>query len=100
MVDVQELEREIAALKAGKTTYPVIEKLAMLYTVRDAMTAESEPVRIAPASFAPAPQSDFLRAASSAPVDGLLSVLDEHMEAIKALYPKEYAAVVRRIIEL
>ena len=27
----------------------------------------------------------------------LLEVLDEHMECVKALYPKEYAAVIRRL---
>ena len=51
-------------------------------------------------STAAEPQSDFVVAASSVPFGGLMQVLDEHMNAIKLVYPKEYELVMRKISDL
>ena len=51
-------------------------------------------------STATEPQSDFVAAASSVPFGGLMQVLDEHMKAIKLVYPKEYELVMRKISDL
>lgn len=107
-MDLNEINAEIAKLEAGGTNYAVCEKLACLYTVRDGLQngRESERVRkVEEYSYASnprqivadEPQSEFTQAAYSVPVDALISVMDEHMEAIRAIYPKEYTAVVERL---
>ena len=53
-----------------------------------------------PGCAAAEPQSDFVAAASSVPFGGLMQVLDEHMKAIKLVYPKEYELVMRKISDL
>lgn len=42
-------------------------------------------------------ESDFLVAASMVPLGDLMAVLDEHMEAIRVICPREYDAVVAKI---
>lgn len=94
MLDYDEIRAEISKLENGDTTYSAVEKLALLYIVRD---NEDKGQKMVGYSFSDAPQSDFLKAVAEAPLDRVLSVLDEHMEAVKILYPKEYEVVVNRI---
>ena len=67
---------------------------------------ETQIQALPPATYAAAystaaePQSDFVVAASSVPFGGLMQVLDEHMKAIKLVYPKEYELVMRKISDL
>nr|DAV68950.1 MAG TPA: hypothetical protein [Caudoviricetes sp.] len=107
-MDLNEINAEIAKLEAGGTNYAVCEKLACLYTVRDGLQNGRKPERamnIDEYSYASNPrqivldesQTEFEKAAYSVPVDALISVMDEHMEAIRAIYPKEYTAVVERL---
>ena len=106
MLDMDEIRSEITRLENEKTTYSSVEKLAMLYIVqeRNSPTPEPEPVEIqqmpkyAYAAAPEPPQSDFLEAVSKVPIDKALQVIDEHMEAIKLLYPKEYKAVISKIL--
>lgn len=44
--------------------------------------------------------SEFVMAASVADPEGLMRVLDEHMEALKVVQEKEYESVMRKIREL
>lgn len=107
-MDLNEINAEIAKLEAGGTNYSVCEKLACLYTVRDGLQNGREPERVRKVeeysyasnprqAVADEPQSEFSQAAYSVPVDALISVMDEHMEAIRAIYPKEYSAIVERL---
>lgn len=106
MLDMDEIRSEITRLENEKTTYSSVGKLAMLYIVqeRNSPTPEPEPVemqqmpRYAYAAAPEPPQSDFLEAVSKVPIDKALQVIDEHMEAIKLLYPKEYKAVINKIL--
>lgn len=106
MLDMDEIRSEIARLENEKTTFSSVEKLAMLYIVQDrnSPTPEPEPVEIqqmpryAYAAEPTAPKSDFLEAVGKVPIEKALDVLDEHMEAIKLLYPKEYKAVINKIL--
>ena len=41
--------------------------------------------------------SDFLAACDGVPVDAVLDVLDEHMEAIRVLYPKEFDEILQKL---
>lgn len=93
MIDLEVIKDEIAALEEEDTTYETCEKLAWLYVVRDALLKK----RVAEL---PDTRSDFLRAAAEAPTDSLLMVLDEHMDAIKVIYPQEYEKLVERIRKL
>lgn len=96
-MDLLEIDRAIAELEAGKTTFGAAEKLAVLYTVRDHSNRATPQEEY---SYAAEPQSEFVAAASSAPIAEVLAVLDDHMDAIKAIYPKEYTAVINRIRSL
>lgn len=104
MLDYDEIRCEIRRLENADTTYANVEKLAMLYQVVNnahecAENAEKTPVQPV-YRYAQASDSEFLQAAENAPLDGLMRVLDEHMEAVRVLYPKEYRAVIRKISEL
>lgn len=90
-MNIAEIEQEIEKLQQGDTTYSNCTKLAVLYSV-----LEHEKRHIA-SSYA---GSEFLLAVANAPIDGVLNILDEHMECIKALYPKEYTCIIRKIREL
>ena len=90
MIDVGVIEDEIAAIEAeDETTYETCERLACLYTVRDHLKAKSD------ANESEA--SEFLTLAVGVPVQDLMKVIDEHMEAIKIVYPSEYAVIVSKI---
>lgn len=102
MADLREINREIERLEGLDTTYPSCERLAILYSVRDHLQAPEEnhfadAGKMVPYSYADEPQSEFLAAALSIPQDKLMPILSEHFEAIRAVFPKEYDAVIRRI---
>lgn len=104
MIDLQEIDDAIAQLEHGKTTYSALERLSVLYAVRDRLRAGDDPVQIEKQysgySFAAEPMSEFLEVATRAPVEGVLKVLDEHLTAVQAIYPKEYEAVMRMLRKL
>jgi hypothetical protein len=110
-MDIDEINTHIHKLKCGSTDWQSVEKLAALCTVRDELEETHAPEKtqiqaMPPATYAAAystatePQSDFVAAASSVPFGGLMQVLDEHMKAIKLVYPKEYELVMRKIVSL
>lgn len=99
MLDMDEINREIDNLEHSKTTYGNVEKLALLYTVRDHNQIVEKPVIPARYSFADKPSSEFIAAARAVEIGVLIDVLNEHMEGVRALYPKEYAAVMRKLNE-
>ena len=110
-MDIVEINEHIRKLKCEETNWQSVEKLAALCTVRNELNeAESrenspapqaEPVRHTEYSIRPQePQSEFVEAASAVPFGGLMQVLDEHMKAIKLVYPKEYELVMRKIVSL
>lgn len=107
-MDIDEINTHIHKLKCGSTDWQSVEKLAALCTVRDELkeedkaqmsdvTTRSAPAPIAYSTAAEPPKSEFVEAASSVPFSGLMGVLDEHMNAIKLVYPKEYQLVLKKI---
>ena len=108
-MDIDEINTHIHKLKCGSTDWQSVEKLAALCTVRDEleekqdsapqMESVQEPKLPAYSTAGPT-QSEFVAAASAAPFGGLMQVLDEHMKAIKLVYPKEYELVMRKIVSL
>lgn len=109
-MDIDEINEHIRKLKCEETSWQSVNKLAALCTVRDelekAHAPETQTQALPPVTYAAAystatePQSDFVAAASSVPFGGLMRVLDEHMKAIKLVYPKEYELVMRKIASL
>lgn len=111
-MDIDEINEHIRKLKCEETSWQSVNKLAALCTVRDELEEKQQPqsetqIQALPSvtyaaaySTAAEPQSDFVAAASSVPFGGLMQVLDEHMSAIKLVYPKEYELVMRKISDL
>ena len=109
-MDIDEINEHIRKLKCEETSWQSVNKLAALGTVRDELEEKQAPETQTQAlpstdyraaySAAAEPQSDFVAAASSVPFGGLMQVLDEHMNAIKLAYPKEYELVMRKISDL
>lgn len=102
-MDIDEINEHIRKLKCEGTSWQSVEKLAVLCTVRNELEEKQQPdlqpaaAKIPAYSTAAAPQSEFVQAASAAPFGGLMDVLDEHMNAIKLVYPKEYELVIKRL---
>lgn len=105
-MDIDEINTHIHKLKCGSTDWQSVEKLAALCTVRDEleekqdsapqMESVQEP-KLPAYSTAGPPQSEFVAAANAAPFGALIDILNEHMSAIKLVYPKEYELVMRKI---
>ena len=108
-MDIDDINEHIHKLKCGSTDWQSVEKLAALCTVRNELEekqqseSEAQAQELTSASYSAAystaaePQSDFVEAASAVSFSGLMQVLDEHMNAIKLVYPKEYELVMKRI---
>lgn len=101
MISIDEINKTILDLEQHDTTFATCEKLAWLYIVRDhidatrvasndAMTRETSPEMEG---------SEFLEAASRCDVASLLEVLNEHMNVVRALHPREYASLIDKIKE-
>lgn len=96
MISIEEIDKTILDLENHDTTYATCEKLAWLYIVRDHLVSPITNVALSPQSD----DSDFLSAASNKNISDILSIIDEHLQVIELLYPKEYNAVIKKIREL
>ena len=99
MINIREVENAIDELEHGETTMSNCSKLAVLYSVRDHLEPNEQPKaqKLEGYSFG---SSEFLTAVSQAPLEDVLNILDEHMEVIQLLYPKEYTAILTKIKNL
>lgn len=96
MIDLETIEREINELEArGDTTYSLCERLSWLYVVRDHLIRKPEPSE--PRITEELSGSEFLELSSGVEWGQLMAVLDEHMEALRVVMPKQYEAVIERI---
>lgn len=88
-----------------RPTASTCQLMASCYTILDHLFPESSrSADIAPVqlySMAPEPVetggSEFVQAARAAGMTRLLDVMDEHMDCIRILYPKEYETIMRRL---
>lgn len=94
MLNADIIEREIIDLEKRDTTYANCERLAWLYIVRYSMQQRIVQEKARTGQMAGSP---FLDACSGADITEILRVVNEHMEAVRVIYPKEYEAVVRKI---
>lgn len=91
MIDLKEIEMEIEKLESQDINYDVCSKLADLYSIKDHFKPKYSQY-----SFG---QSEFLQVCQNAPYEAILSIINEHMDCINALYPKEYSAIIKKIRE-
>lgn len=97
-IDMREIEDEIAKIENSDTNWKNCEKLHILYAIRNQHSNHTDqqalPARINQYSYA---YSEFTKIASEIPFEHLIDVLDEHMEIIKNIYPKEYKMIIRKL---
>ena len=111
MIDLREINETIDELKRNGSTVGAAEKLALLYIAREHMEREEQgaiPERHMKSGYSRAaaplptiikvePRSKFLEVCDGAEIEEVLKVIDEHMEAIIVLYPREYDALIEKI---
>lgn len=98
MLNLNEINDEILMLESKRdTTYSVIEKLSQLYVVRDHLSGcnTTKVVDVVPVKAAG--DSEFLEMVSGKDSIKAWAVIDEHMSVLKAVYPKQYKAILNRI---
>lgn len=88
-MDVIEIDNEIKRLEKMDATYDILNKLAVLYSIKDHHVERM--------SVGSRSSSEFIEAISGAPIDEALEILNEHMDAIKILHPREYTAILSRL---
>lgn len=102
MLTERDLLETIEECRVAKPTAATCKLMASCYIILDHLFPETSRSVDPPAqmySMAAAPESEFVQAAIAAGMERTLEVLDEHMECIQALYPKEYRAVLRMLSE-
>ncbi len=105
----KEVQAEIAMREGADLDRRTLQDLANLYIVRDKLFPE-EPVYERGYSRAPAPveqdmlkdygSSDFLQAVSGKSPFSAWAVMDELMDDLRAVNPKVYESVMRKVREL
>ena len=93
MIILETIEREIDELESRDTTYQGWERLSWLYVCRDHLLPAREESRVTQDLHG----SEFLEAASGVSYPALMRVIDEHMSALRAVQPREYEAVMRKV---
>lgn len=99
----EELLDAIRDLQSKTPTYATCEKLATFYTLLSSLYSDNTQgysYSSAVSVFDDGSGSEFREAISGKNVDKVIDVLDEHMDVIKLLFPKEYMAVIRKIDEV
>lgn len=94
-MNIDEINLEIDRLEVSQTNYENCSKLSILYIIRDHMAKPKSLI----AEY-DNPTSEFLAVVGGAPISDVLLIIDEHMECMKLLYPKEYSAIINRIKQL
>lgn len=115
MIDLRELDETIDSIKRKGATINDAVTLAMMYIAREHMMRE-ESVQMpaqrahdysraaAPPQVEETPDriktrgtSPFLDACEGLETERVLMLINEHMDVIRVLYPKEYDAIIRRL---
>lgn len=91
-MDISEIDNEIKDLESADTNWGNVQRLALLYTVRDHLPQTTDEVDVG--------TDEFTLACCGVNINSLINVLDEHMQVIHAVYPKEYSALIKKIQSL
>lgn len=99
-MNIEEIRKEIDKLEEADTSWQNVQRLAWLYTVQDHLSADKVPIVANKVqNVMPEYDGEFGEVVSGAKLDDVMNVLNEHMEVVKMLLPKEYNAVISRIKE-
>lgn len=106
----KEVQAEIAMREGADLDRRTLQDLANLYIVRDKLFPEEEPFYERGYSRAPAPveadtlrgygDSGFLQAVSGKNAPSAWAIMDELMDDLRAVNPKVYESVMRKLREL
>ena len=98
MVNLDEVNGEIAKLESQPSTYVTIERLAWLYVVRDHLTVS--PVTVPPVTGIEMPQGDseFMCNCAGKTINQVMEIMDELMQTISIIQPRLYDAVMDRLV--
>lgn len=99
MIDIEEIRDEITKLEHSDTTYSNCSKLAVLYSVVNNFDRQNKTIERPSSASYSFGGSEFLTECSKADIAHVLAVMDEHMDCIRLLYPKEYSKILRKIRE-
>ena len=107
MITEHDLAEAIAECQGQRNpTSSTCLKLAALYTIKDKMYPDKEPLQqeaperagVSQYSYAEAPpRSEFMQAIVNTDADEFLSVMDELMTTLKAMIPRLYDGVMRKL---
>ena len=93
MINIDEVNGEIARLEAQPTTMVTVEKLAALYVVRDHLTI-SPPVT---GDSIPQGESEYYCACAGHTICEVMGVMDDLMSALMVIQPRLYSAVLSKL---
>lgn len=96
MTNLELVEEEISTLERKEMTYPIAEKLAWLYVVRDHMTKLNGSVEPQTGADLGEP-SEFVQAFQEADYGHAMEVIDELMQTLKVMHTRLYNAVMRKL---
>ena len=103
-----ELLQAIEDIKKEKPTFQGCERMAALYTVLANLYPEEAGANKyelplysadAPDTFPEMTGSEFRTAISGKPIEQIIKVLEEHMNVVQVIMPKEYRAVIDKMSE-
>lgn len=90
MLTPSELRKEIQKLESEESSWTVVQRLSWLYTLRNNTSSNEMTID----------GSEFLSVASTKNIDRVMSVMNELMDTVKAVYPKIYNAVMKKLNEI
>ena len=110
MLDRKEIDKEIARLEWEESSYSNYSKLANLYTIRGQMewhedapamatmySQTAAPYSVQPQELPEYGDSDFLRLVAGRDPYAVWEILDDLMDTLRAVNPRAYDSVVRKI---
>lgn len=95
MIDISDVENTIKDLEKSGTSYYNCAKLADLYTVRNEYyNKRNKNIKDdTKMEYSYAGKSEFIELFEKADYQKALNIMNQHMDCIKALYPKEYKKI-------
>ena len=101
MISIEQISGEIAALEEEKPTHVLMQKLANLYTVRDHMVIDSEPVVSSAVVVSTIPDmmsdTEFANLVVGKSTNNVMSIIDELMSTLQVINPKLYNSVIQKL---
>lgn len=98
MPSKEDLLEAIKEIQNKEPTYANCQKLATFYTLMKYLY-EEEGQSFSAGTFPVMNGSEFREAIAGKDIEEVVDVLDEHMEVVQLLFPKEYKEVIKRISE-